>query len=76
VILKQLDDESKTHYVSPVSQAMVLAGLGENEEAISWLEKAEHENAALHHLNVDPAFAPLHSSLRFQRLVQRIGFVR
>jgi TolB-like protein/DNA-binding winged helix-turn-helix (wHTH) protein/Tfp pilus assembly protein PilF len=75
-ILKKLDDESKTHYVSPVSQATVLAGLGENEEAISWLEKAERENATLHHLNVDPAFAPLRSNPRFQKLLQRIGFAR
>ncbi len=73
-ILKKLDDESKTQYVSPVSQAIVLAGLGENEEAISWLEKAERENAALHHLNVDPAFAPLRSSPRFQQIVRKIGF--
>jgi hypothetical protein len=75
-ILKKLDEESKIHYVSPLSQAIVLAGLGENEEAISWLEKGEHENAALHHVNVNPAFAPLRSNPRFQQLVQRLGFRR
>lgn len=75
-ILKKLDEESKIHYVSPLSQAVVLAGLGENEEAISWLEKGEHENAALHHVNVNPAFAPLRSNPRFQQLVQRLGFPR
>jgi TolB-like protein/DNA-binding winged helix-turn-helix (wHTH) protein/Flp pilus assembly protein TadD len=73
-ILKKLNEESKSRYVSPVSQARVLTGLGKNEEAISWLEKAERENAALHHLNVDPAFAPLRSNPRFQQLLKRMEF--
>jgi tetratricopeptide (TPR) repeat protein len=75
-ILKKLNEEAKSHYVSPKSQALVLTGMGKNEEAISWLEKAERENAALNHLKVDPAFAPLHSNPRFQQLLQRIGFPR
>lgn len=75
-VLKKLNEESKSHYVSPESQARILTGLGKNEEAVSWLEKGERENAAMHHLNVDPAFAPLRSNPRFQQLVQRIGFTR
>jgi len=73
-ILKKLNEEAKSRYVSPQSQALVLVGLGKNKEALWWLEKAEREHAALHHLNVDPAFAPLRSNLRFQQLLRRIGF--
>ena len=75
-ILKRLNQESKSHYVSPEAQARVLTGMGKNEEAISWLEKGERENAAMHHLNVDPAFRPLRSNPRFQQLLERIGFAR
>jgi TolB-like protein/DNA-binding winged helix-turn-helix (wHTH) protein/Tfp pilus assembly protein PilF len=73
-ILKKLHEESKSHYVSPESQARVLVGLEKNEEAISWLEKGERENAAMNHLNVDPAFVPLRSNPRFRQLLRRIGF--
>jgi TolB-like protein/DNA-binding winged helix-turn-helix (wHTH) protein/Flp pilus assembly protein TadD len=73
-ILRRLNEDSKSHYVSPVSQARVLTGLGKNEEAISWLEKGERENAAMNHLKVDPAFTPLHSNPRFQQLLKRMGF--
>jgi Flp pilus assembly protein TadD len=73
-ILKKLHEESKSHYVSPEAQARVLVGLGKNEAAISWLEKGERENAAMNHLNVDPAFVPLRSNPRFQQLLRRIGF--
>lgn len=75
-ILKKLNEESKSHYVSPQSQARVLVGLGRNEEAISWLEKAEREHAAMNHLKVDPEFAPLHTNPRFQQLLRRIGLAR
>ena len=73
-ILRRLNEDSKSHYVSPVSQARVLTGLGKNEEAISWLEKGERENAAMNHLKVDPEFTPLHSNPRFQQLLKRMGF--
>jgi tetratricopeptide (TPR) repeat protein len=75
-ILKQLNAESKSQYVSPESQARVFAGLGDQQEAISWLEKAEREHAALHHINVDPEFNALHTNPRFQDLLRRIGLAR
>src|SRR5260370_35969853 len=70
VRLKKLDEELKSQCVSPESQALVLVGQGKNEEAIGWLEKGERENAAMSHLNVDPAVTPLRFNPRFQQLVQ------
>lgn len=75
-ILARLNLESKSRYVSPQEHALVLVGLGENEKAITWLERAERENVSLHHLNVDHEFSSLHSNPRFQHLLQRIGLVR
>jgi tetratricopeptide (TPR) repeat protein len=75
-ILNKLNDDSKSQYVSPNSQALILVGLGENEQAISCLEKAVHENAALHHVKVDPAFAPLRGNPRFQQVLLRLGLAR
>jgi len=75
-ILAKLSLESKSRYVSPQEHALVLAGLGENEEAIAWLERAERENVSLDHLNVDHEFSSLHSNPRFQQLLRRTGLSR
>ena len=75
-ILARLNQESKSRYVSPQEHALIVAGLGEKEQAVAWLEKAERENVSLHHLKVDPEFVPLHSNHRFQQILQRIGLSR
>ena len=56
---------------------MLYAGLGEKDEALSWLEKAYEERAdGLTWLNVDPMLDDLRPDPRFQKLVKRIGLVR
>ena len=52
--------------------ALMYVGLGEKDQAMSWLEKAydEHFNPSI---LVRPAFDPLRSDPRFQSLVHRIG---
>ena len=52
--------------------ALMYVGLGEKDQAMSWLEKAydEHFNPSI---LVRPAFDPLRSDPRFQNLVHRIG---
>lgn len=61
---------------SPVLRARLCALVGDNAEALDWLEKAYSEDYyfGLIWLKVDPAFDDLRSSDRFRRLVERIGF--
>jgi TolB-like protein/DNA-binding winged helix-turn-helix (wHTH) protein/Tfp pilus assembly protein PilF len=73
-ILRELDEQSKHRYVSPYDRALIYNGLGENDQALAWLEKAEEQNVPLHHINVDQRFNSLRSNKRYQRLLRRIGF--
>jgi TolB-like protein len=53
------------------------AGLGDKDQAFSWLERAcEERRQRLTWLNVDPLLAPLRSDPRFTDLVRRIGLPR
>jgi hypothetical protein len=54
--------------------AMVCAGLGEQNKAFNWLEKAYADREGrMTILSVAPEFDSLHSDPRFQDLVRRVG---
>jgi TolB-like protein/Tfp pilus assembly protein PilF len=54
--------------------ALVYAGLGEKDEAFSWLEKSfAARDKGLTYLKIDPCLDPLRSDSRFQDLVKRVG---
>jgi hypothetical protein len=47
-LLDELLKASEAEYVSPVHLAIVCAGLGDNDAALGWLEKAhDQRNATL-----------------------------
>ena len=72
-VLEQLLDFSKKMYVSSYDIASIYCGLGDNDKALSWLEKALDEHAyLLIYLNVDPILDPLRDQKRFQVLVNKI----
>jgi tetratricopeptide (TPR) repeat protein len=72
-ILATLMVESKKRYVPPYFVATVHAALGENEDALTWLGKAdEGRDTNLQWLKVDVAFDPLRSDPRFQELLSRL----
>ena len=57
--------------------AFVYAGLGDNDQAFEWLEKAfEERSDLLVYLNVDPALDRLRSDPRLTDLARRVGYSR
>ncbi|HKU73584.1 MAG TPA: tetratricopeptide repeat protein [Pyrinomonadaceae bacterium] len=68
--LQQLQDQ---RYVSPYTVAAIYAGLGDQEQAFKWLEKAvEERDIWLMNLKVDPVFAKLRSQRQFTDILARI----
>jgi tetratricopeptide (TPR) repeat protein len=73
-VLQELQNQSKQRYVSPYHLAMVYAGLGERDQAFSWLAKAyEDREGRMTILKVVPEFDGLRSDPRFAELLRRIG---
>ncbi|HEY5022616.1 MAG TPA: tetratricopeptide repeat protein, partial [Gemmatimonadaceae bacterium] len=61
-------------YVSHYSLAVIQAGLGDDDQAISELEKAYVERApALFVMKLEPAFARLRSDPRFVAVARKVG---
>jgi len=68
-----LKEVSKRGYVSPYNIAQIYARLGDNNQAIGWLERAYNErDSKLTYVKVEPAFDGLRSDSRFQKLLQRL----
>jgi TolB-like protein/Tfp pilus assembly protein PilF len=60
-------------YVPPSARAMVYVGLGEDEKAYEWLDKALKERDTLMPwIKVLPIFDRLHAETRFQDLLHRM----
>jgi serine/threonine-protein kinase len=73
-ILDELMERAKKSYISPFDLALIHAGLGEKDEAITWLEKAyEERNQWLTWLKVEPRLDALRTDPRFIDLVRRVG---
>lgn len=74
-LLAELQAGSKNHYVSPYYLALVYVGLGKNEEAVDWLEKAfaDRSNGVVF-LKVEPELDELRLNPRFIALQKKLGF--
>ena len=72
-LLDQLMMQSKKQYVSPFYVAIVYAGLGENDKAMAWLEKAYGDRSnAIVFLKVDPQLDTLRASPQFHELQRKL----
>jgi TolB-like protein/DNA-binding winged helix-turn-helix (wHTH) protein/Tfp pilus assembly protein PilF len=74
-LLSQMSVAAKSQYVSPYYFAIVYAGLGDNEVALNWLEKALGDRSnGLVFLQVEPELDGLRSNPRFIGLQKRLNF--
>jgi TolB-like protein/Tfp pilus assembly protein PilF len=72
-VLRELRQLSEGAYVPPYYLAAVHVALGENEQALTWLEKAYRErDTYLPWLKVDEALDPLRADPRFHELLSRL----
>jgi hypothetical protein len=72
-ILEQLKTLSKEKYVVPVDIAIIYTGLGDQNSAFQWLEKAYQERTARIAELSEAHFDGLRSDPRFPDLMKRIG---
>lgn len=73
-ILGKLEKLSTRKYITSSYLAAIYAGLGENDQAFEWLEKAFAERALwLIYIRGEPMFDSLRADARYQDLVRRIG---
>jgi len=73
-ILDQLKKLSQERYVSAYSFALVYIGLGNEEEALHWLEQSYQDRAGsdIGYIRVDPLLDPLRGDPRFETLAEKI----
>ena len=73
-ILDDLHRLAENQYILPYGFAFVHVGLGENDAALEWLEKAfQDRNSWMPFLQVEPRLDPLRSDPRFQDLLRRMN---
>ena len=74
-IITAMKQVSQSRFVPPYTFALVYTGLGNNDAAFQWLEKAyEVRDIGLIFLPVDPRWDSLRSDTRFQTLLRRCRF--
>ncbi|HTD56881.1 MAG TPA: protein kinase [Silvibacterium sp.] len=72
--IQELQRRAEHEWVSPVGEALVYAGLGEDDAAMDRLEIAFGKRMRqLVWVNVDPRFASLRNNPGFRSLISRIG---
>lgn len=72
-VLNDLQQLQEQRYVSPYTVAAIYAGLGDQEQAFKWLDRAvEERDIWLMNLKVDPVFAKLRPQRKFTDTLARI----
>jgi TolB-like protein/DNA-binding winged helix-turn-helix (wHTH) protein/Flp pilus assembly protein TadD len=72
-LLAELKQRATRQYVPSYSLALIHIGLGENEAAFAWLEKAYADRSSeMIYFKVEPMLAPLRSDPRYQDILRRM----
>jgi serine/threonine-protein kinase len=73
--LRELKERLEEDIVGVYEVALIYAGLGEEDQAFEWLERAyEERNQGLIWMLVEPPLDPLRSNPRFEDLLRRMNF--
>ncbi len=73
-MLDALKELSKRTYVPPYHIAAVYVGLGQNEKALEWLDRAyEDRSSWMNGIKVDPLFANLRGEPQFTAILKKMG---
>ena len=73
-ILNQQKELAKQRFVSPYNFAIIYTGLGDKDQAFTWLAKCIDERARqVFRLKVRPMFDPLRSDPRYAELLRRMN---
>jgi serine/threonine-protein kinase len=73
-LLREIGERGSRGYASPIWSALAHLGLGENELALDWLDRALAErDGSLILVTASPEFDPLRGATRFRTLLERMG---
>jgi len=74
-VIDHLKKLSAHSYIAPYNVAVIYAGLGETDQAFTWLNRAYEDRSYLLaiYLTTDPRLDNLHSDPRFGELRKRVG---
>ena len=74
-LIDELREMARHQYVSGASFAEAYVGLGQKDQAVTWLERAyEDHDQGMVFIAAYPGFDRLHSEPRFQALLRRMNF--
>lgn len=73
-VIGELQERSRSRYISPYDIAVIYVGLGDAGQAFAWLEKAyEDRSDSLVWLKVDPRLDGIRGDPRLTDLMERVG---
>jgi len=72
-LTRELEETLAREYVSPVALATAYLGLGDDERALDWIERAHADRRGwLAYVRVNPIFDPVRDHPRFREIVERM----